>query len=191
MNPEWFDDTPGNLAKKFAKIWPELKGTIQVVSTTRKARGRHAQRLNNFIFHDGIAKSKREAKKNKAGMLTANGMCFNCGFLSVNMDLYLVTGDHPDGGAILRPGKLSTVRSKIGYGYACAQCLRDNGWQTQESMDFFNGEHAGYVGDDTSKWHSIEPLPELWKLHVHARNRVTINKNRHSIKIEGDVPDDE
>lgn len=186
LKDEFYDQTPGKMASEFARMWPKLSGYIRIMNLSGRSRGRTAPRVTTFIFHDGVAKIKRNSH-NKVGLQTTNGMCFNCGFLSCEQDLYLVMGKHPGGGEILHEGVTSTVRSEYGYGHACARCMRDNGWRPVTSEDkVFRGDHVGYRNGDETKWYSIEPLPEKFRLGDNAPYGVEIDAIRKTTTIEGE-----
>ena len=159
---EWFNThTPGQMAKELAKDLAPESGRIKVLTHRLKKGGISGARPRTdvFYFHDGIARKRRKSRE-----CTRNGMCPHCKFLSVEQDIYLVTGPHPDSGKVTSaPGaRKRAIIARFGHTYSCAKCMRDNGWRrvTDERHEVWSASWTGYCDEDNpNDWHHVEPLP--------------------------------
>lgn len=159
---EWFNThTPGQMAKDLAKDLAPESGRIKVLTFRLKKGGISGTRPRTdvFYFHDGHAKKKRKTRD-----CTRNGMCPHCKFLSVEQDIYMVTGPHPAAGKDTSPpgAKRRAIIARFGYTHACAKCMRDNGWirVNNERAEVWDAPWRGYCDPVNPKhWHQVEPLP--------------------------------
>ena len=157
--PDWFNRTPGKIANAMAEELDPEQGYVIVITRNRKGKSLSS----TFYFHDGVAKKRRESKEH-----TRNGMCPHCGFFSVNQDLYLIIGDHPEAGRVTSPhdAKRRAIIARFGYGYACSQCVRDNGWTIIDNprKQIWDADWKGYIDEDYTRWYQVEPLPATYSV---------------------------
>lgn len=182
---KWFNRTPGTMAKDVAQDLVPEQGYITVVTRRAKKGGISGSKpvRSVFYFHDGVSKKRRETKEH-----SRNGICPHCGFFSVNQDIYVATGVHPEAGRDTSPddAEVRAIIARFGYTYACAQCIRDRGWTRVKDIrkDIWDAPWRGYCDEDNPKhWHQVEPLPVAYVLEDHLTIHVVIDTYWSRVEI--------
>ena len=174
----WYEEhTPGQMAKFIANEFETRSGRVVVTSRRAKKGGISGAKsvTRTFYFHDGIAKMKR---KTKVG--TRNGMCPHCKFLSVEQDIYLAIGPHPEAGKVTsgEGAEISAIIARFGNTWACNKCKRDLGLThvQDERTEIWTAPWTGYCDEDNPKhWHHVEPLPAKFKEDTHLDEYIQID----------------
>lgn len=141
--------TPGQIAKTWAKAHREFVGALMIQSVTRKGKGGRrgfANRSNNFFVRDGEAAQSRQKEVDSYSVRTEgkvpgsrsitvyafNGLCSVCGTLYLDPVLQHAWMDDPAAGEPIDvaqwlkwPGYQDVVAEK-GYVRACPTCLGKN-----------------------------------------------------------------
>lgn len=181
--------TPGQIARTWAKAHSDFVGTLMIQSTTRKGRGGRlgfTDRWNTFLVRDGQAAQSRQkllesySVRSTEGSVPVsrsineyafNGTCSVCGTVYLEPVLQRAWADDPNAGEPIDISPLMNwpgwqdVTAEKGYVRACPTCV---------------GEHGLIIDPERAVGYTLDRAKQI---RIHARPHPSLHRVRFAPRL--------